>query len=62
MSEKKPFDPKVMDDAAIEAGRDWEALKEKYPEATKEVSDFLNKWVSNAGWKRLGKVIAGRWG
>jgi len=62
MADKKEFDPKVMDDAAVEADLEWDTLKEKYPEAAEAVSKFMNSWVAKAGWKRLGKVISGRWG
>ena len=58
----KKFDAKAMDEAAVEADLEWYEIKEKYPEATQAVADFMNKWVAKAGWKRLGKVVSGRWG
>jgi len=58
----KEFDPKVMDEAAVDADLEWFELKEAHPEEMQKVADFMNKWVAKAGWKRLGKVVSGRWG
>ena len=55
------FDSSKMDDAANEASTELEAIKEKYPDGVKAVEDWMKKWISSAGYKRLGKVLADRW-
>lgn len=60
--EKKGFDKKAMDEAANDASLEWAKIQEKYPEVTQEISDFMNEWYMKAGWKRLAKIIADRWG
>lgn len=56
------FDAKKMDDAANDASLEWEKIKEQYPDGVKAVEDWAKKWVPAAGYKRLAKILAGRWG
>ena len=53
--------PKEMDDAANEAAEEFETIREKHPDGVKAVEDWVKKWVRTAGYKRLGKILAGRW-
>ncbi len=55
------FDSSKMDNAANEASLELEEVREKHPEGVKAVEDWMKKWISSAGYKRLGKVLAGRW-
>ncbi len=55
------FDPKAMDKAADEASTELEDVREKHPDGVKAIEDWVNKRVSSAGYKRLGKILAGRW-
>jgi hypothetical protein len=56
------FDSSKMDNAANEASLELEAIREEYPEGVKAVEEWVKKWVSSAGYKRLGKILADRWG
>jgi len=56
------FDSSKMDNAANEASLDLEEVREKHPDGVKAVEDWMIKWISSAGYKRLGKILAGRWG
>ncbi len=55
------FDASKMDNAANEALLELEEVREKQPDGVKAVEDWVKKWVSSAGYKRLGKILAGRW-
>ncbi len=55
------FDSSKMDNAANDASLELEDIREKHPDGVKAVEDWVQKWVSSAGYKRLGKVLAGRW-
>ena len=55
------FDATKMDDAANEASLELEKIKEEYPDAVKAIEDWTKKWVPSAGYKRLAKILAGRW-
>jgi hypothetical protein len=55
------FDAEKMNNAANDAAEELEAIKEKNPDGVKAVEDWVKKWVSSAGYKRLGKILAGRW-
>jgi hypothetical protein len=56
------FDSSKMDNAANEASLELEEVREKYPDGVKAVEYWVKKWVSSAGYKRLGKILADRWG
>jgi len=56
------FDSSKMDNAANEASLELEAIREEHPEGVKAVEEWVKKWVSSAGYKRLGKILADRWG
>lgn len=62
MAEGKEYDKKAMDEAANDFSLEWYKIKEKHPEITTEISNLLNEWYMKAGWKRIAKVIANRWG
>lgn len=51
-----------MDEAANETMMELEDIKEKYPDGVRAVEDWMKKWVPSAGYKRLGKILADRWG
>jgi hypothetical protein len=55
------FDAKKMNDAANDASLELEKIREKYPDGLKAIEDWAKKWVPSAGYKRLGKVLSGRW-
>jgi hypothetical protein len=55
------FDSSKMDNAANDASLELEDIREKHPDGVKAVEDWVQKWVSTAGYKRLGKILAGRW-
>ncbi len=55
------LDSSKMDNAANDAALELETLREKNPEGVKTVEEWVKKWVSTAGYKRLGKILAGRW-
>ncbi|MFC2007646.1 hypothetical protein ACFLVB_03510 [Chloroflexota bacterium] len=55
------FDSSKMDNAANEALSELEELREKHPDGVKVIEDWMKKWVSSAGYKRLGKILADRW-
>jgi len=55
------FDPKKMDKAANEAAEELEKLEEQNPEGVEAVQKWMKKWVMSAGYKRLGKILAGKW-
>ena len=56
------FDAKKMDDAANEASLEIEKIREQYPDCAKAIEDWAKKWVPSAGYQRLAKILAGRWG
>ncbi len=56
------FDASKMDNAANEASLELTEIREKHPDGVKAVEDWMKKWVSSAGFKRLGKILADRWG
>ncbi len=56
------FDAKKMDDAANEASLEIEKIREQYPDGVQAIEEWAKKWVSSAGYKRLAKILAGRWG
>ena len=55
------FDSSKMDEAANEASLELEEVREKHPDGVKAIEDWVKKWVSTAGYKRLGKILADRW-
>ncbi len=55
------FDSSKMDNAANEASLELEEVRGKHPDGVKAIEEWVNKWVSTAGYKRLGKILAGRW-
>ena len=56
------FDASKMDAAADEASTELEEIREKHPDGVKAVEDWMKKWIPSAGYKRLGKILADRWG
>jgi len=55
------FDATKMNDAANDASLELETIRGEYPEAVKAIEDWTKKWVTSAGYKRLAKILAGRW-
>ncbi len=55
------FDPQAMDKAADDASTELETIREEHPESVKAIEDWMKKWISSAGYKRLGKIPADRW-
>ena len=55
------FDPKPMDKAADDALTELETIREEHPEGVKAIEDWMKRWISSAGYKRLGKILADRW-
>jgi hypothetical protein len=55
------FDAEKMNKAANDASLELGKIKETYPDAYKAIEEWAKKWVPTAGYKRLGKIIAGRW-
>jgi hypothetical protein len=55
------FDAKKMDDAANDASLELEKIREEYEDGVKAVEEWAKKWVPSAGYKRLAKILAGRW-
>ena len=55
------FDAKKMDDAANEASLELEKIREEYSDGVKAIEDWVKKWVPAAGYKRLAKILAGKW-
>ena len=55
------FDSSKMDDAANDALSELETIREEHPDGVKAVEDWVQKWVSSAGYKRLGRILADRW-
>lgn len=55
------FDAKKMDDAANDASLELEKIKEKYPDGVTAIEEWSKKWVRSAGYKRLAKILAGKW-
>ncbi|MFC1945873.1 hypothetical protein ACFLW1_01595 [Chloroflexota bacterium] len=55
------FDSSKMDQAANDALLELESIREKHPEGVKAIEEWMTKWISSAGYKRLGKVLAGKW-
>jgi hypothetical protein len=56
------FDAKKMDDAANDASLELEIIREKHPDGVEAVEDWVKKWVTSAGYKRLAKILSGKWG
>ena len=54
--------PETMDNAANDAMMELEDIKENQPDGVKAVEEWMKKWVPKAGYKRLGKILADRWG
>ena len=50
------FDSSKMDEAANDASSELETIKEEHADGVKAVEDWVRKWVSSAGYKRLGTV------
>ena len=55
------FDAKKMNDAANDASLELETIREKHADGVEDIEDWAKKWVSSAGYKRLAKILAGRW-
>ena len=55
------FNAKKMDDAANDASLDLEKIREEYSDGVKAIEEWAKKWVPSAGYKRLAKILAGRW-
>jgi hypothetical protein len=55
------FDPTKMDKAANEAANELDKIEEQFPDAVAAVQKWVKKWVMSAGYKRLGKILAGKW-
>ena len=51
------FDPTEMNKAADNASLEIEEIREEHPEGLKAVEDWMKKWTSKAGYKRLGKIL-----
>ena len=56
------FDAQKMDDAANDASLEFEKLREEHPEGVEAIQEWMKKWVRSAGYKRLGKILADKWG
>lgn len=52
---------KKMDDAANNASLDLEKIRVKHADGVKAVEGWVKQWVPKAGYKRLAKILAGRW-
>lgn len=55
------FDAQKMNDAANDASLELEKIREEYADGVKAIEDWAKKWIPAAGYKRLAKIIAGRW-
>ena len=55
------FDPKAMNDAANNASIELEDIREAHPEGLLAIEDWMKKWTITAGYKRLGKILNGKW-
>ena len=55
------FDPTEMNKAADNASLEIEEIREEHPEGLKAVEDWMKKWTSKAGYKRLGKILTDKW-
>jgi len=55
------FDSSKMDTAANDASSELETIREEHPDGVKAVEEWVKKWVSATGYKRLGKILADRW-
>ena len=55
------FDSSKMDNAANDAAVELETLRKNNSEGVQAVEEWVKKWASSAGYKRLGKIPAGRW-
>jgi hypothetical protein len=55
------FDPKKMDKAANEAEVELDKIEEEYPDGVAAIQKWVKKWLMTAGYKRLGKILAGKW-
>ena len=55
------FDAKKMNDAANDASLELENIREQHPDGVAAVEEWAKKWVRSAGYKRLAKILAGKW-
>ena len=55
------FDAQRMNDAANDASLELEKIREEYADGVKAIEDWAKKWIPAAGYKRLAKIIAGKW-
>jgi len=55
------FDAKKMNDAANDASLELDTIREQHPEGVEAVEKWVKKWVRSAGYKRLAKILAGKW-
>lgn len=55
------FEIQAMDLAANDALTELETIRERHPDGVKAVEEWVKKWVSSAGSKRLGKILADKW-
>ena len=53
--------PQTMDDAANDALTELETIREEHPDGVEAIENWMKKWVTSAGYKRLGKILADRW-
>ena len=56
------FDAQKMNDAANDASLEFEKLREEHPDGVEAIQEWMKKWVRSAGYKRLGKILADKWG
>jgi len=61
MAEKKPLEETLaeMDASAQKAREEFDQMKLD-GKTIEQLTSWLNKWVQTAGWKRLGRIIAGK--
>ena len=50
--------PQEMDNAAQQAKEIWDKIPE---EETKQVAAWMKEWYLKAGYKRLGKIVIGKY-
>lgn len=55
------FDKTKMDNAANDASIELETIRGEHADGVKAVEDWVKKWLPSAGYKRLAKILAGRW-
>ena len=49
-----------MDEAAHLARKQFDEMDELDQKTLDDIAAWMNRWVSKAGWKRLGRIIAGK--